>query len=470
MTCRNRIHLAALLLVSLASRDASAASLDYVDVSPAQPVIPQRVFQIDSFGATADGKTLNTGAFKRAMSAVEKAGGGMLVVPAGVYLTEAFDVCSGVNLHLDAGATILFSPRETLLDHDYELHPLLFGKNVHDVTISGAGTINGSGEAWWGEANESYRTRSPLAPRPLMVVFRNCQRIRVEGVTLTHSPTYNLTTDFCQDVSVVGITIYNPALDNAKDDGIDPLRVQQALVKEYAYDAHNTDGIDPGGCQRVLIDHCHIDTGDDCIAVSGGERKGTFTKDVLVTDCTFVHGHGCSIGSGTNGGVSNMRVRRCTFDGTKAGIHLKSARDRGGVVEHLDFSDLTMTNVGEAVLITSYYDQIDIHIYYRPYLKKFSIDLANGGHDKAQPVTDTTPYWRDITIRNVTATCIWEAGMVLGLPEAPADHITFEHVHIQAPEGFRINYANDVTLRDMVVRTERGPSLIVGDSVTGLKK
>jgi polygalacturonase len=292
--------------------------------------------------------------------------------------------------------------------------------------------------------------------------------VRIEGVTLTHAPEFVLVPTHCQDVTIDSITIYNPAGDNTEFVGVDPALVRERLRKEYDFEAPNTDGIDPMVSQRVLISRCRIDTGDDCIAIKAG--AGGVSEDILVTDCTFLHGHGCSIGSGTRGGLRNMVVRRCTFDGTKVGVHLKSARDRGGFVENVTFSDLTMRNVGEAILITSYYDAIDIHIYYRPYLKRFSIDLANGGHDQAQPLTATTPRWRNVTIRNVNAICMWEAGLILGLPEMPAEKIVLDHVRIDAPEGLRINYARDVALRDVRINNSIGPSLIVGDAVERLSR
>jgi polygalacturonase len=437
------------------------------DVSPAQPVIPARTFKLNDFGAVADASTLNTDAFRRAIAAVDQAGGGTLIVPAGIYLTGPIDLCSGINLHLDPGSTILFSP-ELMPSEDGKMRPLLLAKDAHDIMVSGRGTINGSGEAWWPATRASKRNHTPEKPRPRFVVFDGCRRVRVEGITLTHSPEFNLVPTHCQDVTIDGIAIYNPADDNAKDDGLDPPQVRAHLLQEYADDAPNTDGIDPMVSQRVLIAHCRIDTGDDCIAIKA--NAGGVSEDILVTDCTFLHGHGCSVGSGTQGGLRHLTVRRCTFDGTKVGVHLKSARDRGGLVENVTFADLTMRNVGEAILITSYYDAIDIHIYYRPYLKKFSIDLANGRHDEPQPITATTPRWRDVTIRNVTATCIWEAGMILGLPEMPAEKIVLDHVTIEAPEGLRVSYARDVKLRDVQIRSERGPPLIVSDTVEGLAR
>jgi polygalacturonase len=417
---------------------AKAAEAGPPDVSPAQPVIPGRSFNLRDFGAVGDGgATVNTGAFQRSVDAVSQAGGGTLIVPEGTYFTGPFDLCSNLNLRLEKGATLLFSPRfdDYRSNGPKKYRPQIQISNAHDVLISGAGTINGNGAAWWPEAlrfkaeADARHASSNTSPRPVMVAFSHCQRIRVEGITFTNAPVYSLAQSTCQDVTVDGITVLNPA------------------------DAPNTDGIDPKNCQRVLIAHCRIDTGDDCIALGG--NSGATEKDILVTDCTFLHGHGCSIGSGTAGGLCNMIVRRCTFDGTDTGVRFKSARDRGGLVEDVVYEDLTMRNVGVAVSISSYYENS-------------AVDSAQGP-GKAEPVTTTTPHWRNLTIRNVTAiACRSRAGLIAGLPEMPAEAITLDNVTIDAPKGLRVANVRGITLHNVRITAAKGPDVISDDSVQGL--
>jgi len=414
------------------------------DLSPAQPVIPARSFNLGDFGAVADGGTSNTDAFKRAVAAVDAAGGGTLVVPAGIYCTGPFDLCSGINLRLEAGATLLFSPRwaDYRGDGPKGYRPLIGIRNAHDVMISGSGTINGHGEAWWPEAlrfrAEANATNAPsnTSPRPVMLAFSGCRRIRLEGIALTHAPVFDVTQTNCQDVTVEGITIYNPA------------------------GSPNTDGIDPKACQRVLIAHCAIDTGDDAVALGGGGAVAE--EDILITDCTFGRGHGCSIGSGTACGVRNVLVRRCTFDGTDAGMRLKSARGKGGLVENVVYEDLTMKNVGTAISLSSSYENSAIH---------HPLDDAALDEDKPHEVTATTPRWRNITIRNVTATaCRDRAGLIAGLREMPLENITLENVALEAPVGLRLANAKGVTLRGVRITAAKGPDVIADASVRGLSR
>jgi len=423
-----------LLIAAVVSSTATAA-----DVSPAQPIIPAQVFNLKDFGGTGDGKTLNTAAFHQAVAAADHAGGGTLIIPAGTYLTGPFDLCSSLNLHLDAGATIqFFANFDAFRDpaRAGRYRPMLQAADLHDVVISGAGTINGHGEAWWPEARRfkaearARHASSDTSPRPIMVAFANCQRIRLEGITLTNSAVFNVVQNTCSDVTVDGIAISNPA------------------------NSPNTDGIDPKDCQRVLIQNCRIDTGDDCIALGGS--GGTQEEDVLITDCVFLHGHGCSIGSGTSSGVRNVVVRRCSFNGTVTGVRLKSARGRGGLVENVVYEDLKMTHVGTAISISSTYETATTD-------RMAPIEPAE--------VTESTPIWRNITVRNLVASeGDRNAGLIAGLPESPAAGILLENITINAPAGLRLAYADGVTLRNVKITTEQGSDVASDSTVRNLKR
>jgi polygalacturonase len=268
-----------------------------------------------------------------------------------------------------------------------------------------------------------------------MIEFDRCQRVRVEGITLTASPKFNLVPRRSQDVTIDGITILNPHKKSP-----------------------NTDGIDPSLCQRVLITRCVIDTDDDNIAIKSGAPNGTGgVSDVLITDCTFKHGHGCSFGSETNGGATRVTVRNCTFEDTDIGVRFKSDRTRGGLVDEVVYENLTMKNVGQAIVITSYYPDRELP---KP-----------GQHVEAQPVGPTTPKWSKITVRNVSAIgCTKSAGLIIGLPESPATDITLESVSIEAPLGLRIGYAKNITLNKVVVKPAKGEPLLLEDTIEGLRR
>jgi polygalacturonase len=192
------------------------------------------------------------------------------------------------------------------------------------------------------------------------------------------------------------------------------------------------------------------------------------TEDIVIRDCTFLHGHGCTIGSGERGGLRNVTVRNCTFQGCDVGINFESARDRGSLIENIDVSDITMTGVGEAIMLCDYYPNGALIV--RSKSTQAFNDLVNGQRDSAQPITSTTPRWRNISIRNVDATCIWEAGLILGLPEMPIENIHLHDVRISAPEGLHISYVKGITLDDVQIFAKRGPPLMVSETVEGLKR
>ena len=181
---------------------------------------------------------------------------------------------------------------------------------------------------------------------------------------------------------------------------------------------------------------------------SGGKVGGReFACDGLtVTDCVIKHGHGISIGSETVGGVKNVVVRNCSFEDTDNGIRIKSDRTRGGTVENVLYENITMKNVRGAITITSYYPKIP-------------------DTDTAQPVTDTTPAYKNITIRNLTGTSVKDAGVIVGLPESPIEGVTLENVRILARgAGLEIRNARDVDLTNVSVMPRTGPPLIVRDA------
>ncbi len=199
----------------------------------------------------------------------------------------------------------------------------------------------------------------------------------------------------------------------------------------------------------MLITGCTIDTGDDNIAIKSGKPEHGPVEDMLVEHCTFLGGHGMSIGSETNGGVRNLTVRHCTFEGTEAGIRMKSARGRGGVVENLTYHDLTMRDVEVAIQITSYYPN--------------RTTPKPGVADPAPAVRDPrTPVWKNIVIRDVRSTGgTKSAGIIIGLSEEPVRDITMENVFIEAPVGLRVAYARDITLRNVEVKPAKGEPWLV---------
>jgi polygalacturonase len=395
-----------------------------------------KVIDVRALGAKGDGATLDTAAIQKALDECGKAGGGTVQLPAGTYISQPLTLRAKTTLLLEKGAKLQASTnhadfmktpgdwRKAKSGGDFI--PFIGGKDLADVMITGQGTIDGSGEVWWGPAEEARRKTSGFTlPRPNLIVLTGCQNLKVTGIIIQNSPKFHLVPTDCQDVLIEGVTFKAPS------------------------GAPNTDAIDPSVSRRVLISHCVMDVGDDNVAIKSGKAmpgRAMACEDITVTDCVFLHGHGMSIGSETVGGVRNVTVRRCVFQDTENGIRIKSPRGRGGTIENLRCSDITMTNVDSAITITCYYPRIP-------------------KEDGAQPVTPATPIFKNIEIKNLTATCPKAAGVIIGLPESLVTNVTLENVRISAATGLTIRNAQAVQLKNVRVDTQQGPPFILENAV-----
>jgi polygalacturonase len=393
-----------------------------------------RVFNVRDHGATGDGKSLDTAAIQKALDACGDAGGGTVLLPAGTYLSRPLVIRTKTKLLIESGATLRATDDpadyKQAADDPKKFTPFLSGEDLEDVTIAGKGVIDGSGARWWVDA-EAARQKKPgyTRPRPNLIVLTRVTNLVVRDITLQNSPKFHLVPTECDGVTVSGITILAPER------------------------SPNTDGIDPSMCRRVTITGCTIDCGDDNIAIKASKKvKGRefACEDILVTDCTFKHGHGMSIGSETVGGVRNVRVKNCTFENTDNGIRIKSDRGRGGRVENVLYEDIKMTNARGAILFSCYYPKVPLT-------------------DETKPVTDTTPHYSGIVVRNLSGTSTQGAGIIAGLPESPIEGVTLENVSIEAAKtGLEIRNARHVKLKDTKIEPKSGePYVVLNSEVDG---
>jgi polygalacturonase len=414
-------------------RGAAGQSTLPSDFSVDKPRIPNATFNITDYGAVGDGKTLCTDAITKTIAAAESAGGGIVEIPPGKFLTGPFALASNLNLHLDSGATLVFSDQRKdfkLVDDGYE--NCITAHDCHDLEITGSGTIDGQGKSWWDEFSKFKHGDAGQAPphRPYLIIVINCTRFMVQGVTLTNSPMFHLVPRTCQDVTIDSVNIKAPAL------------------------SPNTDGIDPSGW-NFLISRCTIDTGDDNIALKPRPvpNHSASCENFLIEYCRFIHGHGMSIGGGSYGGVRNMTVRNCSFEDTDSGVRLKSGRDRGGLAENLTYQNLTMKRVKTSIFITSYY----------PIIPDYP-DL-----DPAQKITGRTPIWRNIVIDHVSSEDGITSVRILGLGEMPVQDVALSNVRITSQKPMQIIHAHAVTFTNShVTNTSGQPNQLVDAQVKGL--
>ena len=405
-----------ILIVFLSLQAATAV------VNPPQPVIPTKVFNVKDYGAIGNGVTIETKAIQESINAATRAGGGVVEIPAGTYLSGPVVLASQINLRLEQGAMVKMLPMKQYPPLTNGALNFISGENLHDVAISGSGTIDGQGADWWPFAKSDKTIK-----RPIMIKLSKCDRVLIEGVHLQNSPMFHIAVR-SENVTVRGVTIKAPS-------STDPIAP-----------SHNTDACDVSG-NNILIQDCNVSVGDDNFTCGG------HTGNVLITNCTYGTGHGLSIGSYTQGWVSNITVTDCTFNNTEYGIRIKSDRDRGGLVHDLTYNNLRMTNVGTPILIYGSYHAKD---------KKFR-DLKNLTSTDAatypsNDVTELTPMYRNITFRNITATVEpgHRAGLIFGLPEACVTNVLLQHVDITADKPFGIYYARNIRLEDCKIVTPEG--------------
>lgn len=388
-----------------------------------------------AYGAKGDGVTKDTAAIQKAIDVCEQAGGGTVRLSAGTYLSAPIVLKSNITLELDKGATLLGSPdhadypRKTEL-REPDLQPLVSATDAENIAITGEGTIDGNGKSWWDEAR-TIHDHGVLGnhPRPKLIILDHCRHVRVEGITIQNSPMWQLVPYYSDDVVIRNVRILAPQ------------------------HSPNTDAIDPFSSSNVTIDHVYSDVGDDNVAIKSGAINSpgpdSPSHDIKITDCTFMHGHGLSIGSEIAGGARNITAERIVFQGTDNGIRIKANRDRGSDVSHVVFRDITMKDVRNALIISEYYPRV-----------------LPPADNTAQPVTRLTPHFHDILIENLTATDIGTVGAIVGLPESPVTGVILRNVQIGAGNveigagtGLTVGYAS-VTGQNVKIFAPRGQAII----------
>ena len=389
-----------------------------------------KVCDVKAYGAKGDGTTKDTKAIQAAIDDCAKTRSGTVTLSGGTFVSGPLVLKSNITLDIAKGATLFGSP-----DHaDYPAinefkapgtQSLVRAANAENIAITGAGTIDGNGESWWAEAR-AHRGSGVVGEiqfRPRLVVFDHCKHIRMEGVTVQNSPSWQIVPYYTDDMTIRNVRVLAPQ------------------------HSPNTDAIDPFSSSNMVIDHVYADVGDDNIAIKSGIINSPGpdepSKNITITDCEFMHGHGLSIGSEIAGGANNIHAERIHFKGTEQGIRIKANRDRGNQVYNISFKDITMEDVQTSILISEYYPK-----------------AMPEGDVAAEPIQRLTPFFHNITIENVKSVNSPWAGVIIGLPESPVKEIVLKNVDIQAKKGFQIAYA-DVTASDFKVTAAEGQNITV---------
>jgi polygalacturonase len=370
------------------------------------PVFPAATFPITNYGASSSTTADNTSGIQQAIDACTAAGGGTVVIPSGTFLSGPITMKNNVNLQISSGATLRLLPYGTGNGTPSGSYPnsgttndytdFIYAKGASNIAVTGSGTIDGQGSAWW----TAYKANTAIS-RPCLIRFDRCSTLAVTGITLINAPNVHITIGkSSNNATLANLTINSPST------------------------SPNTDGIDTWA-GNINITNCNITCGDDNIAMDSE------SQNITVKHCTFGTGHGCSVGSYTTN-VANILVDSCTFNGTTAGMRLKTARGRGGVETNITYSNITMTGVTNPIYYTSYYPSVP----------------SSPTADTAQAMTALTPQWQHITLKNATITGSANAGTIWGLPEQSIVDVVFDNVQISAKTGMQINFATGVVFKN----------------------
>lgn len=443
------------------------------------PTFPDKDYLITDYGAKGDGISLNTEAFRNAIEACEKNGGGRVVVPKGIWLTGPIELKSNVNLYLEKGALIQFSKNfdlyplvETTYEgtEQYRCQSPISGRNLENIAITGYGIIDGGGDAWryvkkskltsdqWIELvssggvvdstgknwwpseqamngekilNQLKKEKGKLTKedyqkvrdylRPVMVNFINCKNILLEGVTFQNSPAWNIHPLMSQNIILRNVTVRNP------------------------WYSQNGDGIDVESCKNVIIYDCKFDVGDDAICMKSGKdefgrKRGIPTENVIIADCIVYHGHGgFTIGSEMSGGVRNIKVSNCNFIGTDIGLRFKSTRGRGGVVENIYIDNIFMKDIPT--------DALSFNMYYGGHAPTEDLPIEEKLKNRSGfVVNEGTPQFRNIFLENILCIGAKDAVVIQGLPEMSIKNVVLKNSKLTSKRGISIYDAEDIKI------------------------
>ncbi|PXY46731.1 glycoside hydrolase family 28 protein [Flavobacterium hydrophilum] len=436
------------------------------------PVFKADTLNIADFGAVPNSEKLATKAINEAIKKCSGSGGGVVVIPSGMWTTGPIYMKSNVNLHAKNGAYILFTSdldQYQLIQSYFEGNKVMrcespiMGVDLENVAITGEGIFDGNGSKWrpvkiskmsegqwkelvnsggvlskdrktWYPSEEALvgneqKEKLPKTPtvenmkpykqalRPVMVSFVNCKKLLLDGVTFQNSPAWNVNPLMCENVTLSNLNIRNP------------------------WYSQNGDGLDLESCRIGTVTNCRFDVGDDAICIKSGKdeegrKRGKPTELFVITNCVVYHAHGgFVIGSEMSGGVRNLFVKNLTFIGTDCGLRFKSTRGRGGVVENIWVEDIRMTNIPtEAIRFEMFY-----------FDKSATEDPITGEMVVQKiPVAETTPVFKNMYFNNIYVDGAKQAVKIMGIPEMPVENIQFKNMILRSDAGIQLNYASNI--------------------------
>lgn len=358
-----------------------------------------QVFNITTYGAVGDGNTLNTTAIQAAVDACYNAGGGVVEVPAGNFLTGTVFLKSNVNFHISQGGTItgstnishypVTSPAKRTYADNYPQRSVFYAEGQHNIAITGEGTFNGNGQ--------SLTFLLDMDNRPLGFRFMSCSNVRYEGLNLRNSGFWMM-----------------------HNFDVDTLVVRNLNIVNHGFG--NNDGVTIDACRKVLVDSIFADCNDDPMVMKATALIAC--EDVEIKNCTVAtYSRALKIGTETNGPFRNVYLHDCKVqlstngpltEKASCGINLSIVD--GGSMENVLFENIEMTGINTP----------------------FFIRLGN----RARKYTDTAAVQgvgsvRNVELRNITATASNNVtSSITGIPGYDVKNILLKNIDVAFPGGW----------------------------------
>lgn len=339
-------------------------------------------YKITDYGVVNDSTLLQTEAIQSIINQAHKNGGGIIVIPKGVFLSGALFFKPSTHLHLEENSVLKGSDdisdfpvvMTRIEGQTLKYFPALINAdNVDGFTISGKGTLDGNGLRYW----KSFWLRRSWNPkctnmdemRPRVLYVSNSNNVQVSGITLKNSPFWTSHYYKCDNLQLFGLTILAPA----------------SPVK-----APSSDAVDLDVCNNVIIKNCYISVNDDAIALKGGKGPKADIDDnnggnsnIIIEDCEFGFCHSVLTCGSESIHNRNVILRRSTLDKSKRLLQLKMRPDTPQKYEYITVEDIT-GNVGSFLFIkpwTQFFDlkgETTIPLSYADNITMRNIDVECG--------------------------------------------------------------------------------------------
>lgn len=461
------------LLVNVVQAQSSSSDTTWVKQVGAKEFPDNKaVFSVSAYGAVNDGRTLNTKAIQKAIDACVAKDGGTVRFAPGKYLTGSIFLKHNVRLQLDKGVVLLGSQN---LDDYPQIDTRIAGIemkwpaaliNIIDqknVAITGQGLVNAQGKPFWEKywnMRKEYDAKGLRwivdydAQRPRTLLVSGSTNVTIKNITLQQAGFWTVQLLYSKFVTVDGIIVRNNV------DGHGP----------------STDGIDVDSSTFILIKNCDIDCNDDDFCLKAGRdwdglRVNKPTEYVVIRDCISRAGGGLlTLGSETSGSIRHVLATNLSGNGTGNGLNIKSAITRGGTVEDIHFQNITMNNIGNAVLISMNWnpaysysklpDGYDINTVPAHWKKMLT---------KVEPAEKGIPNFKDVYISNLNIKGAKKAINATGMKGHTLSGFHFDNVTIEARTAGNIDYAQGWTFNKVNIIAEDGSKVKVKEStISGL--